>query len=632
MNKEQIKIVTQYLEIETNYAIIINGRYGVGKTFFYKNHLVPIIKDISLPKNERKKFIPIHISLFGIKCLEEIQTAIFVELFPILKHRGINLAAGICKSIIRGIAQINQTGDIDKYIGDLNLDADDWLKYDELVICFDDIDRKSDSLDLRDVFGFINSLVENQGAKILIIANEPQLIKDKNYTSSLREKVIGVSIPYIPNPQLIFEQIINERYSFAFKIYYDFLLEHKNEIVTIIEMNENNFRNLIFFLEHFKIVFDQIENLFQIEKDFAVRKTEKLKAILDFTLAISIEYKLGSLNFTNFDEIKNMNEYPNIIDLDKFLAKSNILTSKEQNEEPLYIAIFKNKYFSKNKFYFFKSIFKYITGTKAFNVDNLKVELENYFIIKNGEVPRYEKLLQELSFFDCLKLTDAEYRKYTTEMLFYLDQGIYQLRQYPTVFFFATRFNNVLNYNLDKLIKRFKKGIKKGKHNYSYNYDLSFEISVNNDNEFRNETLEIIKFCREINDSLKETNDKKELNNLFEIFLTDFNKFIERVSERDNEYYFSPFWLEFDIKKIHKRINKLDNQQIFRLAQYFISRYRRNIYEKLYPEKTFVQGLRLLIDNPTRSRRRKTLKNASLDFLSKKLIDSENNFPAEQYL
>ena len=105
--------------------------------------LDPKIKETSLTNDDRKKFTPIHISLFGFKSLEEIQTAIFIELFPILKSKGLKLAVGVGKSIIRGIAQLNQAGDIDKYIGDLNQDADEWLKYDELVICFDDLDRKS---------------------------------------------------------------------------------------------------------------------------------------------------------------------------------------------------------------------------------------------------------------------------------------------------------------------------------------------------------------------------------------------------------------------------------------------------------------------------------------------------------
>jgi hypothetical protein len=86
MNSNQVEIVLQYLRIETNYAVIIKP-YGIGKTHFYKNVLSPRIKDVSLPSDEQKKYTPIHISLFGLKSVEEIQAQIFLELFPILKER-----------------------------------------------------------------------------------------------------------------------------------------------------------------------------------------------------------------------------------------------------------------------------------------------------------------------------------------------------------------------------------------------------------------------------------------------------------------------------------------------------------------------------------------------------------------
>ena len=185
MTDNLINIFSQYLKIETNYAVIINGDYGTGKTHFFKNDLSNEIRNISTTKDEKKKFTPIHISLFGLKSIEEIQTEIFVELYPILKNKKTKLAASIGKTIVRGII-----GNLDDYIADLGSAKGNFINYDQLVLCFDDLDRKSDDLNIKDVLGFINSIVENQGAKVLIIANETQLLKDKNYTTELKEKVI----------------------------------------------------------------------------------------------------------------------------------------------------------------------------------------------------------------------------------------------------------------------------------------------------------------------------------------------------------------------------------------------------------------------------------------------------------
>ncbi|MFB0925976.1 MAG: hypothetical protein QMB65_11975, partial [Vicingaceae bacterium] len=71
------------------------------------------------------------------------------------------------------------------------------INYSKIVLFIDDIDRKSKDLELKEFFGFINNLVENLDAKVILIANEDELRKeigdDGTYYSMLREKVIGIS-------------------------------------------------------------------------------------------------------------------------------------------------------------------------------------------------------------------------------------------------------------------------------------------------------------------------------------------------------------------------------------------------------------------------------------------------------
>lgn len=626
MNSEQVEIIKQYLNIETNYAVIINGKYGVGKTHFYKHYLTPKLKEVSLAKDDNKKFTPIHISLFGYKSIEEIQTAIFLELHPILKDKKLILAASIGKSLIRGITQIIGAGNIDDYISDISQDADNWLRYDELVICFDDLDRKSESLDIRDVFGFINSLVENQGAKIIIIANEEQLNKDGNYSSILREKVVGISIQFEPEVEGVYKQIIDSRYSSSSKLFHTFLENNSSRIVEIIQLNHNNFRNLIFFLEHFRIIYSLLENEFQVDKDFTILKEVKIQAVLDFTIAITIEYKLGFINSTNFEEIKGLDNgnFTNF-DISLFLQNKNKDGQKERI--PTYIETFRNKYFANKKYFFFKSIFDFITGKKSFCINTLKFELMEYFIVKDGGILEQDSILNDLSYFNCLNFSDKHYKKLTSEMLKFVDEGKYQLRQYATVFHFATRFNNILGYNFENLKRRFKKGIKNGISNYKYNYDLDFHMSVSSDTEFKDDVFEIINYCLEINNSIQKGNADLELNGLFELFQNDYYSFIDKISERENELIMTPFWLEFNLKKVVKTIETLENEKIWKLGHYFRNRYKVPIYEKIYHEKEFIIKLREEINKPIRKRKVKNLKNASLNFLTQTLSECEINFP-----
>lgn len=615
------EIIEQYLKIETNYAVIVNGNYGIGKTFFFKNELFPMIREISLPQNNEKKFTPIHISLFGIKTVEDIQTQIFVGIYPILKKRGIKLAAGIAKSLIRGIAQVNGLGDINEYLNDIDLTPKDWINYDELVLCLDDIDRKSESLKITETLGFINTLVENHGAKILIIANEEVLRNDKKYTSKLREKVIGISIEFVPKNEHVFEQIIKERYALRNKQYFDYLRENKQTILDILERNKGNLRNLIYFLEHFRIIFSKLIEQFETDTDFNISKAKKLESVLYFSLTVAFEFKAGNLNSSNFDKIQKADTLV-FLDLNQV---SGITNNKDKPIEKSYASQFLEKYYGKIEFVFFNSIFAFLTGQSAFDKDELTEELKKIFIVEDGNIPESQKVLTKLGYFDCLKLTDREYRECTFEMLEYVDNGLFSLDQYPTAFHFATRFDNVLQLNIQKLKKRFKKGIENGVYKYQYDRHFRFRMSISDETEFREHVIEIMNYCITKNKKLEEKIEANNFSNLIILLSSDIGKFIELLYDPNNQYHSKPFWTEIPINKAHHLINKLNNYDIIELSFFFKERYKRYIISTLKPEKEFLINIKEMINKP-KKRKVKNLRNAALDFLVSKIEECIKNF------
>ena len=622
MSKNLVEVIKQYLQIETNYAVIISGEYGIGKTYFFKNILQDEIRQISLPSNEKNHYRPIHISLFGKKSIEDIQVDIFLSLFTFFQQKKIKLTGGIAKVILRGAASISGLGDIDKYIKDLE-PGEHVINYDEVVLCFDDLDRLSETLSLNDVFGFINTLVENEGCKIILIANEKSLLENKTYSATLREKVIGVSIEFTSHVEELYDQIISDKYSIAQKSYFDFLKDRKSIIIDAIRKNANNIRNLIFFLEHFKLIYNSLESEFQVDKDFRILKDEKLNSVLNFALAISIEYKTGELNSTTFNEIKK----DDALSLSALHSLMNQGYGKKEKEEvKSYWEIFKEKYYSKNKYYYFQALFKFITGQAALSIENLKTELQKYFIVEDGEVPEHQKLLSELDWNQFIKLSDKKYAELTKQMLSYVEEGKYNLDQYPSLFRMATRFNNLVGFKIPNLVKRFKKGIVKGANKYKYNYHFNFYISVNADSEFSEETKEIMDFCSEINDSLLMVENKEKLNNLFNLFIADFPAFEQKVQESNNEWRFDPFWTKFHFNKTYNKIISLKNNEILELSYYFKDRYRVHIYEKNYPEKEFL--LKLQDKLKTKLKSKKSIKNGCLQILVNAIVKSLKNFPS----
>ena len=283
MNEEITDRIEQYLELDTNYAIIINGDYGIGKTHYIKNQLFPKIAKLKIPNSEKgETYIPILISLFGAKSIEDIQNQIFVELYPILKKRGIKIVAGLGNTVLKYFGS-----NLKDLLSETGTSSESLTDYGKILICIDDIDRKSTELDLKEVFGFVNNLVENLNAKILLIANEDELRKEINTDdidnySLLREKVIGISVSFNTNVSLTFDRIIETKYKTENKLYFDFLTEHKKNIVHRISQNKDNLRNLLFFLEHFKIVYNETSNYLSSESKFDTIKKDVLEAILKF--------------------------------------------------------------------------------------------------------------------------------------------------------------------------------------------------------------------------------------------------------------------------------------------------------------------------------------------------------------
>jgi hypothetical protein len=267
MNEELTNRIKQYLELDTNYAIIINGDYGIGKTHYIKNYLFTEIKTVNVPNTEEdngegevesEKYIPILISLFGAKSIEDLQNQIFLELYPIFKSKGAKILTGLGKGFLKYIG-----ANPEELLSDSGASSGKLINYSKIVLFIDDIDRKSKDLDLKEFFGFINNLVENLDAKVILIANEDELRKeigdDGTYYSMLREKVIGISVTFSSNTDTIFDEIVDSKYKDSNKEYYDFLIQNKKVILLRIKQNQQNLRNLIFFLEHFKIIFTELE-------------------------------------------------------------------------------------------------------------------------------------------------------------------------------------------------------------------------------------------------------------------------------------------------------------------------------------------------------------------------------------
>lgn len=239
------EIVDYYLRSDTDYAIMITGEWGVGKTYYFKNVLKKQISETPTFADNQKKYRPLLVSLFGLKSVEEIQTEIFLSLYPLLKNKTVKLGASIGKSLIKGIMHLKNLGAYSDYVTEMEVDKGDWIRFGELAICFDDLERLSENLNIEEFIGYINTLVENENIKVLIIANEDKIDKKKYF--ALKEKVVGNSIEFIPDLSISFDSIINTKF-IGSPSYKEFLITNKEFILDVFTTKSFQSKNTCFCL------------------------------------------------------------------------------------------------------------------------------------------------------------------------------------------------------------------------------------------------------------------------------------------------------------------------------------------------------------------------------------------------
>ena len=84
MNLELIEELKKYIKNDrVNYAVLIDGEWGSGKTYFIKEELIPKLNEEiknngDKPTSEYKK--PLYISLYGVDSLDSISAEIYLQI------------------------------------------------------------------------------------------------------------------------------------------------------------------------------------------------------------------------------------------------------------------------------------------------------------------------------------------------------------------------------------------------------------------------------------------------------------------------------------------------------------------------------------------------------------------------
>ena len=200
---------TNIKEEKIGTAIAITGSWGVGKTYFWNK-----FREDYPSKNKY-----VYVSLFGLESLGDLKTHIYSNIEN-------NNSTIEIPRWIRGLPSILKDTRISQFGINASAKVFDSLMFNQVkdaIICFDDFERMSNKLDIKDVMGLANQLKLEKNCQIILILDESKTEdKNKEKYAEYKEKLIDETIkitsvePLIrENTKDIDEQLVDLMVKFA---------------------------------------------------------------------------------------------------------------------------------------------------------------------------------------------------------------------------------------------------------------------------------------------------------------------------------------------------------------------------------------------------------------------------------
>ncbi|MCI8346570.1 MAG: hypothetical protein HFJ12_01300 [Bacilli bacterium] len=272
-NDDILKEINNYMNNPLSYALLLEGNWGSGKTYFIQNKI--------------NKIDNIYISLYGVNSISNLSFQLCCELAKDTNNGYVSKLF----SIKKGNKAISTIGSIlvSNIENKFNFSFKEVLSLIEDVdlrkklLIFDDLERSSMPID--EVLGFINNLVEHNKIKVLIVANE-QEISDKSNYLKFKEKLIYQTFKYIPNLQNIYNTLSKKESNIVIENEKFVIKEFKRK-------NHYNIRTLQFIIQRYKELELELEDILLKIDNVDVVNTIK-NELFQYLVIVAREYKMGN--------------------------------------------------------------------------------------------------------------------------------------------------------------------------------------------------------------------------------------------------------------------------------------------------------------------------------------------------
>ena len=622
--EELVESILDYIRSDyTDYAIMINGEWGSGKTYFWNHKIRNKIETMHI---NGKQYTTIYMSLYGISNLEEISKKIFIETTQLMDK---NLKKFMNSHNQSTIPEYAKTGlDMANFFGVTQngdkLDYGEFFSTDDKILCFDDLERAN--VDVIDILGYINNFVEHDHIKTIIICNEKELatklkssnlemktfiatylldkegdltkVSDKPMVEKIQDTIEHV-FDKANDYERIKEKLIGETFEYAPEFTYiinGLLMRYENDSELIRFLRENtrliistfnksgtrNLRILKHALNDFKKVFDMVN------KNYPNTDQRVLQTMLIFTIAVSFEIKAGKITKDKFINIKDNEEYKSI------LVSSRVLIDNRQ----FYIKEFDNNYYYnfKSEYRFFKFIEIYVR-TRIFDMKTFKANMETIRnTVDTAKLPGYKRLLTE----EYWKIDDDEFDGVIEEVIDNLKTGKINLIDMVKLFGYFSYFikKDLIKYDMKTIKMLFFNGMNAAALTSTYCENIEEELDKVAVIEHDQDMEEILEHFNKLNAKLKEKTYQEKAEEIFKCIPMRMEMFYERF---DKECMKEPIFKYYDPFQMFQRISCASNEDIVTIKEKLLN--RANLYtDKIEPEMKNIKQLKQIMDDYTKSK------------------------------
>lgn len=409
--KAVVQLIRNYLrEKDTDYAVMLTGAWGSGKTYYVRNDLPKHVITIQVldENNVLKNYEMLYLSVKGIDSIQTLRNKIVLN-SQINKAEWLQKTAGAIKSFKDAIP----------YLKDFDVQAivESFfrLKSNHLLVV-DDLERAS-SISAKDIVTFLSDYFEIEGNKVLVIANKERLKLEEE----TQEKYFRYVIKYEPEISDVVENIITKYSNDDTKELYN---NFKTKIVQILQNpDQRNFRTIKYFIEAGNQLIEELRG-FKFETDPI--KNNCINRALDSLFIISVEFKHKKFSEIKADLIQVLRgvEHPSTLWYMKRLVFQES-TSKTKSESELYQEEIYETFIKSSGFHpYYEDIFIDYVNDGIWRKD----DVEKYFnslqkkvkaALKSPEIVAKNRIMHPL------QLSNIEFDQVIEEVTGYLLKGKY---------------------------------------------------------------------------------------------------------------------------------------------------------------------------------------------------------------